>query len=142
MQRRNPNIGIPLESVVHQTVCQYIRVKYPDAMFNSDGAGNNLSKAQAGMAKMLRSSAGFPDLFICEPKGRYFGMFLELKRENALVYLKNGILSTNEHIQEQAEMINALIARGYYANFALGSDDAITKIDWYMGLGPVYLPNT
>lgn len=134
---RNPNVGIPLESVVHQTVCQYIAYKYPDVMFNSDGAGNYLSPTQAGMNKMLRSGAGFPDLQLLVPKGRYFGMFLELKRENATVYLKNGNLSTNSHIQEQAGVLNRLIALGYYANFAVGADDAMRQIDHYMGLKPL-----
>lgn len=133
---RNPNIGIPLEEVVHQQVCQYLRVSYPNAMFNSDGAGHHLSPREAGLAKMLKSDNGYPDLFVPEPRGRFFGLFLELKRENATIFLKNGKLSLDSHVQKQAEAINRLIARGYYANFAIGFEDAKTKIDWYMNLGP------
>lgn len=135
--RRNPNIGIPLESVVHRQVCDYIRLKWPDVIFNSDMSAGKLSRAEAGTRKMLRSTRGFPDLQILRPKGQFFGLFLELKRENATVYLQNGKLSTSPHIQEQAAMLNSLMTEGYYANFALGFEDARTKIDWYMGLGVI-----
>lgn len=131
----NPNIGVPLEYVVHQMVCKYIKAKYPNAVFNSDGAGQNqTSKFARGQATMLRSSRGYPDLFLAVPKGTFHGLFLELKRENASVYLKNGTLSTNEHIQEQAEVLQKLVNAGYYADFGIGFDDAIKKIDWYMSL--------
>lgn len=130
----NPNIGIPLESVVHRQVCDFIRLRWPDVIFNSDMSAGKLSKAEAGTRKMLRSTRGFPDLQILRPKGRYFGLFLELKRQNAPIYLKNGNLSTNLHTQEQAAMLQHLMNEGYYANFALGTEDTMKQIEWYMAL--------
>lgn len=122
----------PLESVVHRQLCDLVRIKWPDAIFNSDGAGNMLTKAQAGMAKMLRCHSGFPDWMLAEPRGQYHGMFLELKREGTGLYLKNGTLSRNAHVQEQAEMLQQLVKRGYYANFAEGYDDAAAQVERYM----------
>lgn len=120
------------EAIVHRQVCQHISFHYPDAIFNSDGAGNNLSRAQAGMNKLLRSRAGYPDLFIAEPRGKYHGMFIELKRDGTTIYLKNGDMTTNPHIREQAEMLADLRARGYWADFCVGVDEAIKHIDDYM----------
>lgn len=66
---------------------------------------------------------------------QYYGLALELKTEGTSVIMKigprKGRLSTDKHIQEQAVMLKALIKRGYYANFAVGLDDAIRLIDWY-----------
>lgn len=136
----NPNVGDPLEIVVHQMVAQHLRAFYPDVIFNSSGDGNNLSKTQAGINKMLRSSAGYPDLVLLEPRGRYFGAFWELKRVSTTPYLKNGNLSTGAHVQAQAEVLQRLVGKGYYANFGVGADDAISQIDWYMSLGAATPP--
>ncbi len=128
-------LATPLESVVHRQVCDYVRLKWPTAIFNSDGAGNNLSRAQAGMAKMLRCAAGFPDWFLAEPHGRYHGLFLELKREGTKLCLTDGCaLVSHEHIHEQERMLDQLQHRGYAADFAVGYDEAIMKIEWYMAL--------
>lgn len=121
----------PTEAAIQLKLCSYIRENYPFAIFNSDGAGNNVSKAQAGINKMLRSGSGYPDLFIAEPKGQYRGMFLELKREGTIIYKKDGELTTNEHIRIQAEMLNELCSRGYWADFAVGLDQAIELVDAY-----------
>jgi hypothetical protein len=121
----------PTEAVVQRQVCQHIRFFYPTAIFNSDGAGNYLSRAQAGMNKVLRSSSGYPDLFIAEPRGQYHGMFLELKRDGIPIYLKNGDLTSNPHVRAQAEILAQLRARGYWADFAVGADEAKELIDAY-----------
>jgi hypothetical protein len=122
----------PTEEVVHRHVCNHIRHFYPNAIFNSDGAGNKLSKAQAGLNKVLKSGRGYPDLFIAEPVGVYHGLFLELKRDGTPIYLKNGDLTANPHVREQAAMLAELRARGYWADFAVGSDQAKELIDTYM----------
>ena len=84
---------------------------------------------------MLRSWRGFPDIVIYEPvkieKQIYCGMFLELKVENTKIY-KRDMSFVSEHIKEQAEMIGDLNLRGYWADFAIGYDDAIRKIENYL----------
>lgn len=65
----------------------------------------------------------------------YCGLAIELKREGTSVVLKigprKGMLSLDPHIQEQAAMCKMLLAKGYYANIAVGYDEAIKIIDWY-----------
>ena len=122
------------ENTLQVQICRYIKLRYPGVIFNSDQAGvNNVSRYSRGVATQLRSDRGYPDLFIAEPRGKYHGMYLELKTENARVYLKSGILSTEKHIQEQAVVLQKLTSKGYYANFAQGYDDAIKQIDDYLG---------
>lgn len=87
---------------------------------------------QAVKVKAIQYSRAFPDLFIVEPRGVYNGYFLELKRPNETVFLKKGGLSTNEHIQEQAEMLQKLRDRGFACDFAIGFDDAKQKIINYL----------
>jgi hypothetical protein len=146
----NPNIGIPLESVVHQQLCNYIRFKYPDVLFNSDGAGNNLSKTQAGMNTMLRSSRAMPDFNLMVPKGPYCGFFLEVKRGYTLLLREKDLTKVLKgdyklrlkgdfwdlHIEEQAALHDKLRAAGYFANFGVGFEDCCETVDWYMALAP------
>lgn len=65
----------------------------------------------------------------------YCGLALELKRDGVTVVLKTGPrkgkLTTNEHIQKQAVVLRELYRLGYYANFAVGLDEAVKIIDWY-----------
>lgn len=120
------------EQDLHRAATQFIRLNWPHAIFNSDGAGNNLSPAQAAINASLRSGRGFPDVQLLVPCGPYHGAFWELKRPGSSPYLRDGSLSTNPHVQEQAEVLQQLMNLGYYANFAVGIDDFIEQITWYM----------
>ena len=122
------------EAKLHEAVCDYIRLQYPDVLFNSDMSGVKLTMGQAIKAKKLRSSKGFPDLVIYEPRKLgfiYYGLFLELKIEGTKLYKKNGEAATI-HIAEQQEMIIKLIKLGYYASFACGFNEAKKIIDEYL----------
>lgn len=121
------------EAQVHRQVADLIRLRWPKAIFNSDGAGNFTTPVQAAMATALRSSSGYPDLFVAAPRGKFHGCYIELKAPDAPLYLKSGVLSTNAHIQKQAEMLQSLTNEGYYANFAQGFEDAEKQLNWYMG---------
>ena len=129
------------EKDLHRQVCQYIRLQYPDVLFNSDLSGSmRLTIGQAKAMKSLRSNKGWPDLFIVESKGKYHGLFIELKIEGTNIIAPrktdrfgNPCYAT-EHIAEQAEMINELRKRGYSAVFACGWDEAKESIDKYMTL--------
>lgn len=128
-------------------VCQYLRLQYPKVIFKSDfGAGAWLTKSQAGRQKTMQSSRGFPDIFIYEPRTVkledgaeqfYSGLAIELKKEGTTIIVthgeRKGHLTSDPHIQEQFIMLKELKSRGYYANFAVGFDEAQKIIDWYMG---------
>ena len=120
------------ERTLHRAVCDYIRLQYPDVIFNTDlsGAGK-LTIGQATALKALRSGRGFPDLVIYEPRDDYHGLFLELKKEGTRIWNKK-LVGATPHIEEQAQMIDKLEDRGYRAVFAVGFDEAKKIIDNYL----------
>jgi len=121
------------EVQVHVAICDYIKTKYPYAIFTSESSGIRVFWEQAKLLKRMRSSAGLPDIMIFEPRKNYYGLFLEVKRENFAVYKQDGGLVSNAHIQEQEQMLFRLKQRGYMAEFVRGFDDAKAIIDYYLG---------
>lgn len=121
------------ELQLHTQICEYVRLQYPKAVFNSDLAGSmKLSINQAKTISKLRSGRGFPDLVIYERRGKWSGLFLELKREGTKLFNSRGEYA-NQHLIEQAEMLQLLRHRGFMCWFAIGFDDAKQKIDIYLG---------
>ncbi len=129
------DVKVMSEKDLHMLVCKYIKTKYPGVLFNSDMSGVKLTKGQAARASALRSSKGFPDIAIYEQRGNWIGLFVELKREGTKVYKKDGSLVSDKHIIEQSLMLESLSERGYYADFAIGYDEAIELIDKYLNYG-------
>lgn len=124
------------EAILHTKVARYIKSNYPDLIFKSnldDGMKRNWSQRQN--IYNLNSDRAYPDLFIAYPTEEYHGLFIELKADGVTVYKKNGELSSNPHIQEQAEMLDRLTGLGYRASFAKGFEEARELIDDYIGVG-------
>jgi hypothetical protein len=130
------------EESVQRQVCSYLRIQYPHVIFRSDYAsGLHLTVNQARIHASLQSGRAWPDLFIYHPMKiegvQYAGMALELKKDGTTIKLKTGPnkghLVANPHIQEQYYMLQALQKAGYWADFGIGVDDSIDKIDYYMG---------
>lgn len=121
------------EEEVQIRLSQHIAIRYPKALFHNDfGSGVKLGWTRAKRQKAMNIHRGFPDLQICEPIGKWNGCFLELKKDGVRIVKKDGKLVKDEHIQEQAEFIEKLRERGYYADFAIGLKDSIRKVDDYM----------
>ena len=88
-----------------------------------------------GLAKKysaLKSGRGIPDLFIAEPRGGYGGIFIEIKREGEVIFNKDGSLRKDEHLHEQAKVLDKLMHKGYASYFAIGVRMATDIIDEYM----------
>lgn len=118
------------EAIIHQQVADYFKLRHKGVIFHSDfAAGLRLPAWLAIRNRRLQSDRGFPDIFIAEARKNYYGLFIELKAVN--IYLKDGSLSKNAHIQEQAEMLARLEKQGYKAIFAVGFDSAVKIIDDY-----------
>lgn len=120
------------EAQIHEAVCNYIRLQYPNVLFNSDMSGIKLTMGQAVRAAKLRSNSGFPDIVIYEPNGLWFGLFIELKKDEECLYNKNGTIKKTEHLDKQKEVIKSLNLSGYKAVFACGYDEAKKIIDDYL----------
>jgi hypothetical protein len=121
------------EKTLHKQVCQYLRLQYPNVLFNSDLAGSNLlTIGQAVQLKTLRSNRGFPDIAIYEPRRGFHGLFIELKKEGIRLYKKDGVTPVDDHITEQLQVIKLLTERMYYASVCIGFDNAKFIIDEYL----------
>ena len=121
------------ENKVHKAIVEYIKLQYPKIMFITDMSGIRLTIGQAKQAKKLRNpETGWPDIFISEPRGRFHGLFIEVKDDDAKVYKKRTGSPYNEHIAKQLEVIFNLNNRGYDAYMCIGFDEAKSVIDVYM----------
>lgn len=121
------------ESQLREQLTWWVRTQYPGAIYRWDLAADlKLSMPQAARHKRLHPERGYPDLLLLEPRAGFAGAFFELKAENAKVYKPNGELYADKHLEEQAAMMNKLRAKGYYADFAQGFDEAVEKISAYL----------
>ena len=120
------------EERLHKQICDYLKLHKDKPMFNTDMSGIKLPKGLAIKASKLRSNKGFPDIVIYEPRGGYFGLFLELKSE--IPFKKDGQPKKNAHLEEQAAVIEKLKSKGYYARFIWRFEDAVSNIDAYLSM--------
>jgi len=111
-------------------ISNYIKIQYPNVIFTCDASGVKLTMGQAVILKKQRSNHKIPDMIILSPKDKYHGLILELKSKN--IYLKDGSLSKEKHIQSQNNTLNQLLDIGYYAVFVIGFDHAKKVIDNYL----------
>ena len=119
-----------IEENLHKSICTYLKTQYKNVIFNTDSSGIKLTIGQAVKLKKLRSGNGFPDIAIYEPRNKFYGLFLEVKKESP--YRKDGFLYSNEHLNEQAEMHGNLRLRNYKVNFVWTFEMAKQIIDEYL----------
>lgn len=121
------------EHDIYIMIADYMRYKHPSVIYRFDLAADlKLTMGQAAKHKRLQHFRGYPDLFIAQPTKKFAGLFLEIKKEGTTIFLKNGKLTADQHIREQFDMLNDLSNAGYKAEFGIGFDDCIKKIDEYL----------
>jgi len=109
----------------HQcAVTEYMRTFYPDKLFFASGNGLRLSIGPAVKFKRMGNNKGAPDLVFPEPMQGYFGLFIEMKKEQG---------ETVRH--DQKLWIGKLREKGYYAVICKGFKSAKDYIDWYFSEG-------
>ena len=121
-----------LEYNTQVRIVEYLAERYPELIVQGSLGGIRLPIGNAVKAKKMGNKKDFPDLFIAIPNDCYCGCFIELKREGTKLYKSNGQLVTNEHFHAQDELHKRLRAVRYYAEFAVGYQDAIQKIERYL----------
>lgn len=145
------------EESVHKQVVNYLKNQYPQVLFRTDGGGLRLPTGLAVKYAALQKSRAFPDLFIAEPKEYdvpnktvVHGLFLELKAPDQKVKrtqdqkkiskgesrLRRAGDWWDDHVEEQAAILAHLRGKGYYADFAVGFEDAKAQIDKYLKSEP------
>ena len=123
------------EGNAQSRLCDYVRLAYPKLWYFVDEASIKGDFRIAARMKRQQKSYKRPDLQFLEARGGFFGLFIELKREDLLLYKPNGDW-INEHIADQAKVLEEMRERNYKAEFAKGFDAARKLIDWYMKLDP------
>jgi hypothetical protein len=108
------------ESNQQEIVIKYLKLAYPDALYCASAGGMRTSYLQAVKMKRTGYVKGFPDLFIYEPRGAFYGLAIEMKKE------KGGTASP-----EQKRWQEQLRNRGYASYICKGKDEAIKIIDEY-----------
>ncbi len=95
--------------------------KYPELnlLFHIPN-GSNKSKAQAGLFKAMGLKSGVPDLFLPVARGKFHGLFIEMKT-------KKGTLSQN-----QKNWLNDLETQGYMTAVAKGFEEAVKVLKEYI----------
>jgi hypothetical protein len=122
------------EEIIQRDFCLYIKKHYPDVIFFSDGSGLDMNKVVAMKFSILKSSRAIPDVFICEPKGKFKGLFVELKAGREKIYTKGGKIVENEHLKEQMTLSDRLLKKGYATVFCYSTEHAIETFENYMKL--------
>lgn len=118
------------EANEQKLLIKWARIQYPNAIISVGIGGIKLTLPQVMNQKALGLIKGYPDIFFAEPNEKYKGLFIELKKSGTKLKTKKGTW-INEHIEIQAEMIEKLNKRGYYATFCIGFEEAKKTIDNY-----------
>lgn len=123
------------EENVQLAICKYLRDKYPADMiwFCDLASGMKMPLWLAARNKRMRSCRGLPDLFISESRGGFHGLYIELKKEGAVIFNKSGG-PYDKHIKEQQDVLRRLRDKGYRAEFGIGYDQCVSIIDTYLSM--------
>lgn len=111
---------LPYEWQEQVTVIQYCTLN--NILCNHTPNEGKRSYSEGRKLKKMGLSKGFPDISIFEPKGKYHGFFIEMKRKG------------NKVSEEQIKWLMELKARGYATALCYSADEAIKKIERYMKL--------
>ncbi len=118
---------LPTEAQEQATLMSWAQMqsfRYPELglLFHIPNGGGR-SKAEAGRFKAEGVKAGVPDLFLPAPRGKYHGLFLEMKRMKGA----GGKVSP-----EQKKWIEALREQGYAAEVCFGWKQAAEVLTNYL----------
>ena len=112
---------IPSESVEQLKLVNLLRWQYPDVLFHSIPNGAKVHPATAARLKAEGMTAGVSDLFFAEPRGKYHGLYLEMKRK------KGNSMSPKQH-----EWFAQASVRGYAVACGKGFEKALKLIEDYL----------
>ena len=109
------------EEKVQIAIVNYLKLQYPKAIFPATMGGQvQRHYSQRMKAKRTGYLKGVSDLLIFEPNDKYFGLFIELKKDKKSYPSK-----------EQRAFIVGVSDRGYYGGCCKGFDHCKEIIDKY-----------
>jgi hypothetical protein len=115
---------IPREDHEQMKLVAWLDANFPDICYHAIPNGEKRNKITGYRLKLMGVKAGYPDIFIAEPKERFPGLYIEMKR------VKGGKLSP---IQDT--VISKLLKRGYAVKVCAGMEDAKGVILNYLNGG-------
>ena len=101
---------------------EWLRFQWPDVLFTIAPNGMKLSIGVAVKIKRMGYNKGTPDIEIFEPRGKYHGLFIELKTPD-------GVVSPDQRRWE-----TALVWRGYMVAVCRSINDAQETIETYLNI--------
>lgn len=116
-----PNGATPLESEEQEEFAAWLNAK--GLLWAHIPNERKATVRVMGELERQGMKKGFPDNFIAEPRGRYHGLFIELKRAKKRLSSKS---------PEQRAWITALNAKGYAAAFCYGAEEAKRTVLKYL----------
>lgn len=126
------------EADLYEQVARYMALKHPDVLTHWDLSGVWTPSHKARNLYARLNHRAWPDLFIAKPiltpesgATPCAGLFLELKREGTRLKKRDDSWAS-QHIAEQAAVLGMLRTNSYYAEFAIGYDEAIAYIEAYL----------
>lgn len=125
------------EDILHEQVCTWLKWQHPGLIFTFDPAGIRMTMGQARRYVKLKSPHKMPDIHIVEPRGQYHGCYIELKAQGCSPFKADGTLKKNDHTLQQADTIERLRKKGYFAQFAVGYDEAIELLTHYLDIDAI-----
>lgn len=132
MKIERPELKKKTELSIHNQVCKYLKAQYPNVMFLSDfAAGIKMSIGMASRQSLQKSNHAFPDIHILEPRNGYYGLFIEVKKDDSIFYKGTREIKPIKHIEDQFECMYQLNRKGYRAEFGCGFDECKKLIDDY-----------
>lgn len=103
--------------------CRRLSKEFPDLMYESDlSSGAQKTPFWQNLILQLKSGDSFPDVTIYKQSKGYIGCKIEMKLKSP--YLKDGSLSTQQHIQDQHKCHEKLREQGWFVSFAAGREEA------------------
>lgn len=116
------------EAIEQETLFTWSEMKsvtHPELelMFHVPNGGKR-TKSEAARLKRQGVKAGVPDIFLPVPRGRYNGLWIELKS------------GRNTATSKQKEWIKRLREQGYAAEVCVGWECAVMAIETYLDIRP------
>lgn len=99
-----------------------VRGQYPDLKYLFHIPNERPDKIQAALLKRMGVKPGVPDLFLPVPRGKYHGLFIELKKAGGRVSADQGWWL--EHMDR----------KGYACRVCWGWCEAAEVLQWYLKL--------
>ena len=122
------------EERLQSQLSRYIRLQYPNVVFTSESSGLRVPIGLAVKMKDQRSEHKLPDMIILESNEKYNGLIIELKKNRAEIYKKDGAFKKSEHVEKQRKTLLLLKLQGYLAVFCCCFEDVKNVVDYYMSV--------